>query len=419
MARSPSSERRLLGAVGAVKREEWPFAILMFSYVFLVIATFWILKPLKKGLFIEHYDATGFVLAGRHFQAAEAELLAKVLNMVVAAVAVAGFTWLARRHRRERLTAILMAGFVAAELLYAQLLRAPGATTVWTFYLFGDLFSTLMVATFFAFLNDSVTTEAAKRLYGFVGLGAVLGGVVGSSLLGALIGSLQAPIWLLACAAMGVVVIVVAMAAGRLVKPDATRRGPAPEDAPRRNPALEGAALVLRSSYLLSIAAIVGIYEIVSTVMDFQFTSTVAHYLNGNAIETHLSRVFAITNIASMLVQFFLTPMIMQTWGLGIAVSSCPRPRGSARAHSFAFPRSSPAAFSTQPTMPSATRSTSRRRKPFTCRRPRTRSTRRRHSSTCSSSARRRQWRSASAWAWDGGSTISRAFAGCRWWHSR
>jgi AAA family ATP:ADP antiporter len=328
MASSPSSERRLLGAVGAVKREEWPFALLMFTYVFLVIATFWILKPLKKGLFIEHYDAAGFVLAGRHFHAAEAELFAKVLNMIVAGVAVAGFTWLARHYRRERLTAILMAAFVAADLLFAQLLRAPGAITVWSFYLFGDLFSTLMVATFFAFLNDSVTPDASKRLYGFVGLGAVLGGVVGSSVLGALIGSLGSPAWLLACAAMGVVVILVAIAAGRLVQPGATERKPAPEDSHRRNPAIEGAALVLRSSYLLSIAAIVGLYEIVSTVMDFQFTSTVAHYLNGPAIETHLSRVFAITNMASMLVQFFLTPMIMQTWGLGVAVLVLPATTG-------------------------------------------------------------------------------------------
>ena len=36
-------DRQLLGAVGAVRREEWPFALLMFTYVFLVIATFWIL----------------------------------------------------------------------------------------------------------------------------------------------------------------------------------------------------------------------------------------------------------------------------------------------------------------------------------------------------------------------------------------
>ena len=166
MASSPPSERRLLGAVGAVHRDEWPFALLMFMYVFLVIGTFWILKPLKKGLFIEFYDKGGFDLAGRHFGAAEAELLAKVLNMLVAILAVTLFTWLARRFRRERLTAILMTGFVSGHLAYAQLVGSPGAATVWSFYLFGDLFSTLMVATFFAFLNDSVTPEASKRLLG-------------------------------------------------------------------------------------------------------------------------------------------------------------------------------------------------------------------------------------------------------------
>ena len=314
---------RWFGALGAVRRSEWPFAVLMFTYVFLVIATFWVLKPLKKGLFIQYYDQAGLMIGTHHFAAAEAELLAKVLNMVVALAAVAVFTWLARTLRRERLTAVLMAFFVVADVTFAQLLRAPGAATVWSFYLFGDLFSTLMVATFFAFLNDSVTAEAAKRLYGFIGLGAVLGGVVGSSVLGALVAELAAPTWLYACAAIGAVIVGVAIAAGRLVPAPADARRPAPSAA-SRNPAFAGAALVVRSPYLLSIAAIVGIYEIVSTVMDFQFTSTVTHFLDGDAIKTHLSRVFAITNVASMLVQLFLTSAVMQTWDVGAALLILP-----------------------------------------------------------------------------------------------
>ena len=203
MASSPPSERRLLGAVGAVRRDEWPFALLMFTYVFLVIGTFWILKPLKKGLFIEFYDKGGFDLAGRHFGAAEAELLAKVLNMVVAILAVALFTWLARRFRRERLTAILMAGVRRRPpRLCAAGGDRPGAATVWSFYLFGDLFSTLMVATFFAFLNDSVTPEACqaplrlrrprRRCWA---------GSFGSSVIGVFIESLGASTWLYGCAA--------------------------------------------------------------------------------------------------------------------------------------------------------------------------------------------------------------------------
>ncbi len=327
---------RGLGAFGAVRREEWPFALCMFANIFLVIATFWILKPLKKALFIQQYDQGGVLLLGRHFAAAEAELLAKVLNMAVAAVAVTVFTWLARRLRRERLTAALMGFFIAADLAFALLLAAPGPVTVWSFYLFGDLFSTLMVATFFAFLNDSVTPATAKRLYGFVGLGAVLGGVVGSSVLGALVGAFAAPVWALVCAAIGVVVVVVAWTAGRLaVAAPAVDDGPA---TPARSAALEGAALVLRSPYLLSIAAIVGLYEIVSTVMDFQFTSAVSHYLDGAAIAHHLSVVFAITNVASMLVQLFVTSTLLQTWGVGAALLVLPFTAGMGSLAFLAWP---------------------------------------------------------------------------------
>ena len=117
-------KERWFGALGAVRRSEWPFAVLMFTYVFLVIATFWVLKPLKKGLFIQYYDQAGLMIDTHHFAAAEAELLAKVLNMVVALAAVAVFTWLARTLRRERLTAVLMAFFVVADVTFAQLLRA-------------------------------------------------------------------------------------------------------------------------------------------------------------------------------------------------------------------------------------------------------------------------------------------------------
>jgi len=146
-------------------------------------------------------------------------------------------------------------------------LAAPGHATVWTFYLVGDLFSTLMVATFFVFLNDSVTPDAAKRLYGLIGLGGVAGGVFGTTTVRVLIAQVEPTQWLWVCFGLGLAIAVVAWAAGRIVD-----RNPPPESAPepaepetRGNPALEGARLVVRSRYLLSIAAIVGLYEIVST----------------------------------------------------------------------------------------------------------------------------------------------------------
>ena len=86
-----------------IHRDERPFAALMFSYFFLVITTFWILKPLKKSLFIGFYDTSGFTLLGTVLTGAQAEQLAKVLNMVVAFLAVVAFSALSNRLRRQQL----------------------------------------------------------------------------------------------------------------------------------------------------------------------------------------------------------------------------------------------------------------------------------------------------------------------------
>ncbi len=308
----------------AVKREELPLALLMFAYFFLVITCFWILKPIKKGLFIQYYDQTGFDLLGLSYSAAQAELLAKMLNMAVAFVAVVVFTHLSRRFRRQQLTHLFALFFIACYLLFARWLVFPADAAVWSFYLFGDLFSTLMVATFFSFLNDSVTPEAAKRLYGLVGLGGVSGGVFGATVVSAKVALFSYSAWLWVCTAITLLIMLVAWAAGRHILVADSAPGQPVQQGPRGNAATEGARLVFSSYYLLSIVAIVGIYEVISTIIDFQFTFTVAHYLDGPDIGRHFALVFTITNWTSLLVQLFLTGFIMTRFGVGIALLVLP-----------------------------------------------------------------------------------------------
>jgi AAA family ATP:ADP antiporter len=270
--------------------------------------------------------------------ASQAELLAKVLNMVVAFLAVVVFTFLSRHLRRQQLTYIFSLFFIVLYVLYSTVIDQPSDLTVWTFYLFGDLFSTLMVATFFAFLNDSVTPGAAKRLYGLIGLGGVTGGVFGTSFVSLRInqvveaagpgGQVAMASWLWICFGIAFLIILIGYIAGYLVR----KNPPAlPEFVPEAellektgNPAIEGARLVFRSKYLLAIVGIVGLYEIVSTILDFQFTSTIAHYLDGAAIGRQFSLMFTITNWVSMLVQLLLTSFIMTRFGLTVALLILP-----------------------------------------------------------------------------------------------
>jgi ATP:ADP antiporter, AAA family len=319
-----------------VRRGEWTLALSMFLYFFLVITTFWVLKPIKKTIFIGHYDESGFDLLGWTMTAAQAELWAKVLNMVVAFVAVFVFTLLSRRLFRQSLSLAFSAFFLVAFFYYTQVLNEPSGLTVWSFYLFGDLYSTLMVATFFAFLNDSVRPEDAKRLYGLIVLGGVTGGAFGSLGVAVWIDDLSNAQWLWICFGIAVAIAVCAAVAGRaaerfLPEEQARARTKSTSDLaddrperPKANAAIEGAKLVFRSKYLLAVVGIVGLYEICSTVLDYQFSETIAYYLDGAARDAQYARVFLITNIVSMVVQLLFTSFVMTRFGLRVALTVLP-----------------------------------------------------------------------------------------------
>lgn len=334
--------------VADVRPGEGLLALLMSSYFFLVITSFWILKPLKKTLLIGLYSDQSFRLLGHELGGPEAEQVAKVLNMLVAALAMTVFSALANRYRRQHLSYIFTTFFILAYGYFAFALQSPTPAAVWCFYLLGDLFSTLMVATFFAFLNDSVSPDAAKRLFGIIGFGGVAGGVFGASIVAAFISSASISQWLLVTGSLAAVILLIASAAGRRIdaRRDASERSvptepgtassPAagssasssvpPEKPPMTgNPALAGARLAARSPYLLSIVSVVAIYEIVSTVVDYQFTKGVVHFVAEEAARRqHFALVFAITNWTSMIVQLFLTSFVMRRFGLVVALMILP-----------------------------------------------------------------------------------------------
>jgi AAA family ATP:ADP antiporter len=247
------------------------------------------------------------------------------------------FALLARRLRRQRLCLGLLGLFALGQLAYVWSLAAPSAADVWSLYLFGDLFSTLMVASFFAFLADSTDPDGARRLYGPIGLGGVLGGVVGTTGLSLWIDRLPYPGWMGVCVVLGALLALTLVWAGRVRPPLRSRPEPPP---PRSgSAALLGARLVVRSRYLGGIVALVALYEGISTIMDFQFTSAVAHFKDGEEIGAHFSTVYAITNGVSLVVQLFVTTPVLNGLGVTAALLVLPLAAGVASGAFLIEPR--------------------------------------------------------------------------------
>ena len=323
---------RKIKALFELRDDELAPTLLMSAYFFLVITTFWMLKPIKKSAFLGFYRGHKLSLSLGPFAASldgpQAELLAKVLNMIVAGLATVLFVSLARRYRRQWLSYVLGGLFVVGFALFSRVVDAPSELSVWAFYLFGDLFNMLMVAAFFAYLNDSVSSDVARRIYAFVVLGGVLGGVFGSTVVKACISTLPTSVWLLTACGATVAILVIAFTVARLGLPkrDSVVHGASPEVFVVANVSTgrAGARVVASSPYLCAIAGMVGIYEIVSTVMDYQFSATLSHYLSGEAIGEQLASVFLVTNVASLLIQLLLTRFVMQRLGIRAALSVLP-----------------------------------------------------------------------------------------------
>ncbi len=313
----------------AIPRRDRLFSLYMFASFFLIVTTYWILKPLKKAMFIGYHKLHALTFLGQTIDAAQAELLIKEVNILVAFFAMIAYTLLARKFKREHYTLLVSLFFVACLVLYYLFLDAASLLSVWSFYLFGDLFITSMLLMFFSFLNDSFDSKTSKVTYGLIGTGGVLGGFFGSSVIAhqSALSDLSSSVLL----SLGLVIAIVFIEhlAAHIIERrpvldfHATSETPLPEGGMIAH-AMEGMRLTIRSPYLRWLAGIVMLYEITSIVIDYQFTSSVLHSVDPGSYKTYFASVYAFSNFVALLVQVFLTGWVIRRWGIAVALCVLP-----------------------------------------------------------------------------------------------
>jgi len=294
---------------------------LLFTFFFLVITVFQVLKPLKSGLFVEHYGA-------------QMELYAKLANVLLAGVAVALFTALYNRLSRPWFISGLSVVFLAGLLVLSVLVRDNGRSlSIWALYFFGDLEVTVMVAAFWAYVTELTRGSDAQRFFGPIGAGGVLGGWAGSSLAKFLVADagIQS-LLLLAAGLMGSVLLVTVAIESLIDGASAFRPTPRLHAVPREHrpkigalcELLEGARLVLRSRYLLTIAGIMGCYEVASQLVDYQFKLAAQDLSGTRATQAFLTDIYLYANMLSVFAQFVLVGSLMKRFGARVMLLALP-----------------------------------------------------------------------------------------------
>jgi len=163
---------KALGLFTEVKVGEGISALLLTFNVFLLLTSYYIIKPVRDALISAMPNGPEY----KSYMGA-----AIAVALLFAVPAYAGF---AKKLPRNKLVVGATLFFVSHIVLFAIGTQVPGSDN-WlplAFYLWVGIFNMMVVAQFWAFANDVYNEEQGKRLFALIGIGASAGAAVGGAL---------------------------------------------------------------------------------------------------------------------------------------------------------------------------------------------------------------------------------------------
>ncbi len=307
-----------------IRKGERIRTLLMFLYFFIVIASYWFLKPARSALTISNLTADPIPML-------------RVISALLLSVVVIGYSVLVTRFNREHLAYLVIGSFFWLIAFFAFAFhRFEGESLLYyTFYVFLDLFITVNVALFWTFLADISDSDSAHRLYGLIGAGGVLGGFFGS-FFNKKIEAVTDPgnMMLMVLAVYGLLFFIIWGVSRRTGGHPRDERPIVEARKTRLAEALEGAHTVLRSRYFLAICVLLASYEFISTVSDFCFhkaveitynvEGSIVFFFGSGTLGSFFSEFFLTMNIIAVFAQIVLTPLILRRLGITAALLVLP-----------------------------------------------------------------------------------------------
>ncbi len=309
-------------------------AFLLSFNLFMLLTAYYILKPIRKAL----------ILTG---QTAEMETYLYAAMAILLIFVVKAFSSLSSRFPRQILITWVTLFFISNLAIFYVLYLAgtPVAVMAIIFFIWVGIFNNLIVAQFWGFTNDLYTEEAGKRLFPLVMLGQNIGAIAGGAITFFLVESLGLyQMMLVAAVFLGICILITLIIHKREIKKtenkEADQVGKEEERKKIEEKPLEkggGFQLVFKSKYLLYIAFLILLLNVVNTTGEYIRSKV----FNQKAEETILAGeiavedkapflakleagFFNIVNVSALLIQLLLVSRILKWFGVRWALLFLP-----------------------------------------------------------------------------------------------
>lgn len=330
-ARPRTALDRFLGLFAEVHAGEGLTAVLLLLNLFLLLAAYYLLKTIREPLILT-------VAGGAEVKSYAAAAIAGLLVVIVPL-----YSAVASRVSRVALINGVTLFFIACLIAFFAL-HLAGVPIGIAFFIWVGIFNLMVIAQVWAFANDVYTIDQGKRLFGIVGIGASLGAIAGSFTTGQLVQAWGPyPFMLGAAGLLGICMLLTWLVHRRehrghgAVRPEAEAGTEGPREVEAEEPmhGKSAFALVFSDRYLLLIALLMLVYNLVNTNGEYILSRTVVNLYSAShgaapgldekkVIGSFYGNFFTIVNVLSALIQAFFVSRILKRFGVHIALLVLP-----------------------------------------------------------------------------------------------
>jgi ATP:ADP antiporter, AAA family len=314
MAPSPTGSitSRLLRPLAEVRPSETTTALLMFAYSFLAMTSYNIIQPITRSRFISDLGAENIP----YVQFVAGLLIGIIMQGYVKGTALLPARWV---------IPVSQAGLVGILLTFWALFQTGQEWVSAAFYLLGLIFAILLVSQFWSLANAIYDPRQAKRLFGLIGGGTALGGMMGAgitALIAERVGTNTLLLWsagaLTLCS--GIVVLV-------LRRERAAVAGPGGEEELGGLGPAAALRLFVTSRQIQLIAIVITFGALGAAILDQQLNMATQEFKGRgqtDAMTAFLGTVRFWLSAAGFVIQVFLTSRIHRLLGIGFALMVLP-----------------------------------------------------------------------------------------------
>lgn len=301
--------QRLLGMNPRELRRSLP----LFAYLFLVMGGSVASKAARDALFLERYRAADLPFA---------DIAIALFVAVVASVYIRAGE---RLNLRNLQVASLLA-FAASALGFWWWATAPGdenPTLFLLIYVWVGILSVLAPAQVWTLANFVLTTREAKRTFGLVGSGAILGWIVGGLATRLAVGRYGTEVMLLVTAVSYLVCAGLVLVVWR--NRPASLQGERPAGGESGGGIIAALEVIAGSRYLKAIGAVILLSSLATTVEAWQFKAMAkAAIPDTDALAMFFGTFNVAAGVAALLLQLLLTGRVLRRAGIGLTLFIVP-----------------------------------------------------------------------------------------------